>query len=62
MGQYRFYSLDREGRICAARNVDCAEDQATVNLATDLLNGHDIEVWERGRRVAHVKMSEQYRA
>ena len=61
MGQYKLYYLNHAGKIFSARDVTCVEDMDAVDMATSLLNGHDIEVWQGARRIAHVKASEQER-
>jgi hypothetical protein len=51
MPDYRIYTL-KDGKIDSpARIATCASDQQAIDQAKQLLNGHDIEVWERARLV-----------
>jgi hypothetical protein len=53
MPEYRIYTITRGGRIAEApAEVDCADDEAAVKQAEQLLDGDTIEVWQRDRRVA----------
>ena len=35
--------------------IDCADDAEANEKARQLLDGHDIEVWERGRFISFLK-------
>jgi hypothetical protein len=32
--------------------LDCAHDSAAIESASQLVDGHDIELWQRDRRIA----------
>ena len=51
----RPYILDDGGRITGVHELDCANDEEATEKAAQLLDGHDLEVWHRERRVARMK-------
>ncbi|WP_164934901.1 hypothetical protein [Bradyrhizobium zhanjiangense] len=53
--EYRVYSLDAEGHIFSVREITCADDEEAKRLTRAMLDGHDLEVWDRSRRVAVIK-------
>ncbi|MDA9497308.1 hypothetical protein XI05_07160 [Bradyrhizobium sp. CCBAU 11357] len=52
---YRAYVLDDDGRIIGVHELDCANDDEAKEKASQLLDGHDLEVWQRERCVARLK-------
>jgi hypothetical protein len=55
MSEYKFYAIERDGHITrppAAR--DCMDDAEALKEARQLVNGHDIEVWQSSRLVAYL--------
>ena len=54
MTDYRAYLVGPGDHIRAVRPLDCPDDQAAVEAARQLVNGHDVELWERGRKVARL--------
>ncbi len=51
MPEYRFYFLSRKNRIDGPpRELDCADDEAALIAARQLLDGQAIEIWQ-GKRV-----------
>lgn len=52
---YRVYSLDEEGHIVGVQELDCASDDEAKQKAAAMLDGHDLEVWHRERRVEVLK-------
>jgi hypothetical protein len=49
---YRAYLLDNEGHISSYVELECADDEDAMRRAAQLLDGQDIEVWHRERKVA----------
>ncbi|HZL38799.1 MAG TPA: hypothetical protein VFC45_00760 [Pseudolabrys sp.] len=55
MPEYRFYAITREGHVSApATERDCPNDAAALKEGRQLVNGHDIEVWQSSRIVAYL--------
>jgi hypothetical protein len=52
---YRAYMLDDDDRIIGVHELDCADDAEAEQKAAQLLDGNDLEVWHRERRVARLK-------
>jgi hypothetical protein len=52
MPYYRVYIVGRDGRFDGSVELDCADDKAATESARQFLNGHDVELWQRDRRVA----------
>lgn len=56
---YRAYVLSDDGHITAVHELDCADDEEAKQKAAQLLDGHDLEVWYRGRKIALLKHEAQ---
>jgi hypothetical protein len=48
---YRAYLLDEQGHIVDAHSFVAPSDEAALTLAYQYVNGLDVEVWHRARRV-----------
>ena len=55
MLEYRFYFIKHDGQIDGpAQDYEAADDRAALVKAKQLVDGHDIEVWQAKRLVAYV--------
>ena len=52
MTDYRAYFVDADGHFRYAIPLDCSNDAAAIDQAEQLLDGEDIELWQRARKVA----------
>jgi hypothetical protein len=52
---YRVYVIDDAGHISRVHQLECADDEGAKLEAAKLLDGHDLEVWHRKRRIAILK-------
>ena len=55
MKTYRCYFLDGNARVQASRHIACADDDAAISRAANLMKGNSFsgaELWHRGRWVA----------
>jgi hypothetical protein len=52
MAEYRAYILSPDGRISKAVDIFCDDDEAAKEKAKKLVDGHDIELWQRDRKIA----------
>jgi hypothetical protein len=50
MAEYHVYQLDKAGRVNGPSD-SCDSDNAAIERAMRLVNGHDIEVWQLDRLV-----------
>ena len=52
MSDYRVYVIDDGDHIKDRIELDCADDSAAIEYAKQFINGQDIELWQRDRRIA----------
>ena len=52
MAHYRAYLLDECRHVISAANLHCADDQEARERALQLVEGHDVELWQLDRRIA----------
>ncbi|MCJ2124687.1 hypothetical protein [Methylobacterium sp. J-077] len=52
---YQAYRFSSNGSVRSTVPVDALNDDAAERHAVTLLDGHRIELWARGRFIAHVK-------
>ena len=51
MPDYRAYLVDQDGHFHSAIPIEAPDDVAAVEAAKPLVDGHDVEVWQRDRKV-----------
>jgi hypothetical protein len=49
---YRAYVMDDNNHIIKAVDLDCENDVAAKERARQLVDGHDIELWQLDRKIA----------
>jgi hypothetical protein len=49
---YRVYTLGEDGHIVRRADIDCPHDEAAVERAQNLADGHAVELWEGTRLIA----------
>jgi hypothetical protein len=52
MSDYRVYVIDEGDRIVDRVDLDCADDNSAIEYAKQYINGKDVELWQRDRRIA----------
>ena len=52
MQHYKIYLIGKDGRFFKAIDIGCEDDAAAVAEAKTLVDGHDLELWQRDRRIA----------
>ncbi len=52
MQDYSLYIVARSGRLVREIEVDCANDDAAIDLAQQWVDDHDVELWQLDRMVA----------
>jgi hypothetical protein len=55
MPEYRAYILGRDGHIQKAIEFEAVDDAVAVEQARQYVDGHDVELWQLGRRVIQLK-------
>ncbi len=55
MAEYRAYIIKDDGHFKRAVDLDCCDDDAAKEAAKKLVDGHDVELWQLGRKVETFK-------
>ena len=59
MPLYRAYTLTDDDHILdAPKVITCDSDQEAVQTAEQLINGHDVELWNGARLVTRIKSTD----
>jgi hypothetical protein len=51
MAEYRAYVVGDDGRIMRAFDFESADDDAAKAEAKKLVDDHDVELWQRARKI-----------
>jgi hypothetical protein len=51
MEGYRAYILGADGQVENRVDLMCEDEAEAIRLAKQLVDGHDVELWQLGRRV-----------
>ena len=52
---YRLYGLDGANKVASGEWFDADDDQAAIEVAKTLMDGHDCELWQGQRFVTRIK-------
>ncbi|SHN80822.1 hypothetical protein SAMN05444170_4517 [Bradyrhizobium erythrophlei] len=52
MPDYRAYIVGPDGHFHSSVRLNCADDLEAEKQAEQLVNGHDVELWQRDRKIA----------
>jgi hypothetical protein len=52
MPEYRVYLIGSDGHFYSAVPLECADDDEARERAEQLVDGHDVELWQRDRKIA----------
>ncbi|MEH2514295.1 hypothetical protein V1291_005649 [Nitrobacteraceae bacterium AZCC 1564] len=55
MPDYKAYFIGRDGHFFNAKDLLCDSDEVAIEAAKQLVDGHDVELWQRHRKVAKLK-------
>ena len=55
VGTYRLYGLDGVGKVASAEWIEAEDDEAGIEAAKKLMDGHRYELWERSRLVTRLQ-------
>jgi hypothetical protein len=58
MVEYRAYIMSDDDHIVKAIEFECPDDDAAKERAKMLVDGHDVELWQLGRKVGTFKHRE----
>ena len=54
MTGYRLYGLDGVNRVASGEWFEADDDQAAIEVATKMMDGHDCELWQGSRLVVRI--------
>ncbi|MEH2553617.1 hypothetical protein V1286_001146 [Bradyrhizobium algeriense] len=57
MHAYRAYLIGWNGHIVHRVDIECDDDEAAKERAKLLVDGHDVELWDGGRKITEFKMA-----
>lgn len=52
---YRLYSLDEVDKVSSAEWIEAEDDEAAIEAAKTMMDGHDCELWLRSRKVLLIR-------
>jgi hypothetical protein len=52
---YRVYAIGKDGHVLHRHEFWCADDDSAKEQAKRLVDGHDVELWHRSRKIAVIK-------
>jgi hypothetical protein len=55
MQEYRVFIKGSDGHIQSRLDLLCEDDEAAKKRAEQLIDGHDIELWQLGRMICEIK-------
>ena len=55
MADYRLYGLDGVNKVASGEWFEAEDDQAAIEVATKMMDGHDCELWQGSRKIALIK-------
>lgn len=55
MPDYRAFLVGRDGHFQKAIEFEAIDDVAAIKHARQYVDGHDVEIWQLGRRVTQLK-------
>jgi len=62
MHNYRAYMLDADRHIIDRIDLTCGDDESAKARAKEFLDGHVVELWDGGRKVATFEPSGERKA
>ena len=54
MQHYRVYVIGRDGHFIRSIDLNCMDDSAAIEAAKQLIDGHDLELWQSDRKIARL--------
>jgi hypothetical protein len=51
---YRLYGLDGANKVASGEWFEADDDQAAIEVATKMMDGHDCELWQGSRLVGRI--------
>ena len=51
MPEYRAYLIGPDGHFFSAVELEAPDDEEAISAAKQLVDGHDVELWQRDRKI-----------
>jgi hypothetical protein len=55
VADYRLYGLDGVNKVASADWFEAADDDAAIDVAKKMMDGHDCELWQGRRFVTRIE-------
>lgn len=52
MPEYRVYTIGSDGHFHSSSPLECADDAEAMEKTKQLVDGYDVELWQRDRKIA----------
>ena len=52
MPEYRVYVIGSDGHFQSSVALECADDNEAMEQTRQIVDGHDVELWQRARKIA----------
>ena len=59
MAEYRAYIIGTDGRFLRAIELICPDDETAKQYAKQLVDGHDIELWQGDHKIETFKHTDE---
>jgi hypothetical protein len=59
MAEYRAYIIGTDGRFVRAVELLCPDDDVAKEYAKQLVDGHDVELWQGDRKIEAFKQNNE---
>ena len=59
VANYRLYCLDGANKVASADWIDADDDRGAIEVATQMHDGHECELWQGKRLVARLDLRRQ---
>jgi hypothetical protein len=59
MAEYRAYFIGTDGRFLGAVELVCPDDDVAKEYARQLVDGHDVELWQGDRKIEAFKPAQE---
>ena len=59
MADYRAYIIGQDGHFVRAIQLVCPDDDTAKEYAKQLVNGHDVELWQGDRKIEVFKQTRE---
>lgn len=54
LASYRLYCLDGVKKVASAEWIEADGDEAAIEVAKEMMDGHDCELWQGSRLIARI--------